>query len=167
MKKEGRSCFGCNGFHPQSHLYRPEIVFSPHFLSKLALVPPVFLFLTVLEHRSDISSLKNHYTMGQAISSLINGLDNQEEKKKEAEDALNSLMTMAEDKATIHYANVINDALDAKLLPVHKVITKMQQINCGVSKSSDGLKTNIESSIKNFVKGEIVCTSYKNYSKLC
>ncbi|ORY17164.1 hypothetical protein BCR34DRAFT_449133, partial [Clohesyomyces aquaticus] len=78
------------------------------------------------------------------------------EKKKEAQDALNALVVMAEDKAHIHYQSVINDALDAKLVPVHKVITKMQQINCGVSKDATGLKQNIEGSIKNFVKGQIV-----------
>jgi hypothetical protein len=94
--------------------------------------------------------------MGNAISSIFNSVDNQEEKKKEANDALNALMVMAEDKARLHYESVVNNALDAKLVPVHKVITKIKSINCGVSKNADGLKKNLGDTIGNFVHGQIV-----------
>ena len=94
--------------------------------------------------------------MGNTIGKVLADVDNQPENKKEAQDALNSLQVMGKDKATIHYQSVVSDAMDAKLLPVHKVITKMQMIQCGVSKNPDTLKQNIKSSISNFVKGEIV-----------
>nr|POF19956.1 hypothetical protein CFP56_52205 [Quercus suber] len=93
--------------------------------------------------------------MGQAISSILESFDNQEEKKKEANDALNALMTMAEDKAKLHYQEVISSALDAKKVPVRKVIVRLSNIHCGVSKNADGLKDTLSGTIRNFVKGEI------------
>jgi hypothetical protein len=94
--------------------------------------------------------------MGNAISSIFNSVDNQDEKKKEANDALNALMVMAEDKARLHYESVVNNALDAKLVPVHKVITKIKSINCGVSKDAEGLKKNLGDTIGKFVHGQVV-----------
>jgi hypothetical protein len=94
--------------------------------------------------------------MGNAISSIFKSVDNQDEKKKEANDALNALMVMAEDKARLHYESVINNALDAKLVPVHKVITRIKSINCGVSKNTEGLKKNLGDTIGNFVHGQVV-----------
>lgn len=98
--------------------------------------------------------------MGQSVSAIVKGLDGQDEKKKEAQDALNAMVTIAKDKQMIHSQSVFSNAIDAKLLPIHYVVTKIQQINCGVSKNTDGLKTSIADSVKNFVKGEIVCTLF-------
>jgi hypothetical protein len=94
--------------------------------------------------------------MGQSVSAIIKSVDGQDEKKKEAQDALNALMTVAKDKEVIHYQKVITDALDAKLLPIHRVVTRMQKVYCGVSKDPSGLKSSIGDAVKNFVKGEIV-----------
>ncbi|KAN0072623.1 hypothetical protein V8E54_009552 [Elaphomyces granulatus] len=97
--------------------------------------------------------------MGQEISVVIDAvdaIDHQEEKKKQAQDALNALVTVAKDKAIIHYQTVISNARDAKLLPIHHVVTTMQQTYCGISKNPAGLKQSIGNAVKNFVKGEIV-----------
>ena len=50
--------------------------------------------------------------------------------------------------------------MDAKLLPIHHVVTKMQRINCGVSKDASGLEKNVGDGVKNVVKGEIVRTVF-------
>lgn len=94
--------------------------------------------------------------MGQTVSAILKSVDDQDEKKKQAEDALNALVTVANDKQIIHYQSVVSNAMDAKLLPIHHVVTKMQRINCGVSKDPSGLKKSIGDAVKNFVKGEIV-----------
>jgi hypothetical protein len=94
--------------------------------------------------------------MGNSVSSVIKSVDSQEEKEKEANDALNVLMCMAEDKEKLHYASIVNNALDAKVVPVHKVITKVKSINCGVSKDTEALKKSLGAIIGNAVHGQIV-----------
>jgi hypothetical protein len=103
--------------------------------------------------------IHTEFKMGQEISVVIDAvdaIDHQEEKKKQAQDALNALVTVAKDKAIIHYQTVISNARDAKLLPIHHVVTTMQQTYCGISKNPAGLKQSIGNAVKNFVKGEIV-----------
>lgn len=95
--------------------------------------------------------------MGQTVSAAIAAVDNDADKKKQAQDALNALVTVAKDKEILHYQSVVSNALDARLLPIHHVVTKMQRTYCGVSKDPSGLKASIGSAVKNFVKGEIVC----------
>ena len=94
--------------------------------------------------------------MGQTISAAIKAVENNNDKKQEAQDALNALVTVAKDKEILHYQSVVSNAMDARLLPIHHVVTKMQRTYCGVSKDPAGLKSSIGNAVKNFVKGEIV-----------
>lgn len=107
--------------------------------------------------------------MGQSVSGVIQAVDNQDEKKKAAQDALNAMATIAKDKQVIHYQSVISDAMDAKRLPIRHVITNFTRMHCGVSKDAAGLKANVGEALKNFAKGEMVCTLFhaSNRSPAC
>lgn len=96
--------------------------------------------------------------MGQAVSELIKAIDGdkQEEKRRQAEDALNALKLLAEAKAHEHYSHVISDAEDAKLLPVSQVTNKVTEMYCGFSQHTDQLESSIKDSLSSFVKGDIV-----------
>jgi hypothetical protein len=56
--------------------------------------------------------------MGNSISSIMLGLNRKEkeETKTEVEDALNVIIALAEDKATLHYRQVVNDTSPTKRL---------------------------------------------------
>jgi len=54
--------------------------------------------------------------MGQSISAVIASVDQQEERRKEANDALNALFTIATQRADIFYERVRNAGYDPSKL---------------------------------------------------
>jgi hypothetical protein len=96
--------------------------------------------------------------MGAAISKFIESVENQEEKKKTANDALNSLKNLCDVKAKAFLDEIVSDTASAgaKLLPVDKVTAKDYQTYCNFSKDAEKTSAEINSVIGSFVKGEIV-----------
>ncbi|KAJ0382486.1 hypothetical protein COL922a_012483 [Colletotrichum nupharicola] len=96
--------------------------------------------------------------MGAAISKFIESVENQDEKKKTANDALNSLKNLCDVKAHSFYEEIVSDTASAgsKLLPVDKVTAKDFQTYCNFSKDAEKTGEEINNAIGNFVKGEIM-----------
>jgi|SRR5690242_15901398 len=96
--------------------------------------------------------------MGAAISKFIEGIENQDEKKKTANDALNALKLLCDVKAKAFFDEIVSDTASAgaKLLPVDKVTAKDHQTYCNFSKDAQKTGDEINNAIGSFVKGEIV-----------
>jgi hypothetical protein len=96
--------------------------------------------------------------MGAAISKFIETVEGQDEKKKTANDALNSLKALCDVKAKAFFDEIVSDTASAgaKLLPVDKVTAKDHQTYCNFSKDAKDTANEINNAIGSFVKGEIV-----------
>jgi hypothetical protein len=94
--------------------------------------------------------------MGNQLTKFINDLDGQEVKKQEAMDALEALKDACDANIKLHYMNVVSDAMDTKILPVHKVINKDYGTYCSYAKNSDKLPKELNSAIGYFVKGDVM-----------
>ncbi|KAK1675925.1 hypothetical protein BDP55DRAFT_768136 [Colletotrichum godetiae] len=96
--------------------------------------------------------------MGAAISTFVASLDNQEEKKKTANDALNSLKALCDTKGNAFYSSIVSDTASAgaKLLPVDKITASDFQTYCNFSKGAEKTGDEINAAIGSFVKGEIM-----------
>lgn len=96
--------------------------------------------------------------MGAAISTFIEGVENQDEKKKMANDALNALKLLCDVKAKAFFDEIVSDTASAgaKLLPVDTVTAKDHQTYCNFSRDAQKTGDEVNNAIGYYVKGEIV-----------
>ncbi|KAL1842721.1 hypothetical protein VTJ49DRAFT_4359 [Mycothermus thermophilus] len=96
--------------------------------------------------------------IGAAISSFIDTVDQQDEKKKTANDALNSLMDLCDVKSKAFFDEIVSKTASegARLLPIDKVTAKDYQTYCNFSKGAESTAQEINNAIGSFVKGEIL-----------
>lgn len=96
--------------------------------------------------------------MGQSVSSVIRAVPGVpcHEKRREAEDVLNAMVAVAEDKARIHQKKVANCPIDGSVLPVEKVLGKLYMIHCGIEKDAKRVKEVMRECLGERVKGDVV-----------
>jgi hypothetical protein len=99
----------------------------------------------------------NDRNMGTALSVIRNTLDNSEEDYKKANDALNSLETLAHLKANNFYTKIeAQSATDTLLVPIDRILLKRVYIKAGVSNTPEHIKEAITSTLDAFIHGQIV-----------
>ncbi|KXS94034.1 hypothetical protein AC578_1707 [Pseudocercospora eumusae] len=96
--------------------------------------------------------------MGQSVSSVIRAVNGEpcHEKRREAEDVLNTLIAVAEDKARIHQSKVAKFPIDGEILPVEKIVGKLHMVHCGVKKDPASVKQVMRECLRNRVREDII-----------
>ena len=96
--------------------------------------------------------------MGQSVSSVIRAANGEpcHEKRREAEDVLNTLVAVAEDKARIHQSKVARFPIDGEILPVEKIVGKLHMVHCGVKKDPTSIKQVMKECLRNRVREDTV-----------
>ncbi|TFY76622.1 hypothetical protein EWM64_g7392 [Hericium alpestre] len=93
--------------------------------------------------------------MGSTLSSVMNAAD-ADKQEKEANDALNALMQIATSRQELFYDHIRSPNFDAGLVQMSKVIYKYQYIQCAVDSNPAGISNAINSTLKDFVSGDVV-----------
>ncbi|KLO12266.1 hypothetical protein SCHPADRAFT_829768 [Schizopora paradoxa] len=91
--------------------------------------------------------------MGAALSSIMKNLASDSENEKTAQDALNSLVAIAQNRQEMFYDHITSPNFDPKTIPINKVIYKYQFFRCGVAKEA-GVVDDIKDSLDAFVNGD-------------
>lgn len=74
--------------------------------------------------------------MGSALSSVLTKFASDAEQEKQASDALNSLVTLAQNRQTTFYEHITSPTFDPKTIPINKVLYRFQYFRCGVAKDA-------------------------------
>ncbi|EGO00527.1 hypothetical protein SERLA73DRAFT_133450 [Serpula lacrymans var. lacrymans S7.3] len=116
--------------------------------------------------------------MGQALAVVkaVQSFDDKSEGEKEANDALNCLVTLAQNRLDRFYRRITSPQYDPKTIPISKVLYRYQFFRCGVDKNTASVKEAItcmfylsslykrlanliEASLGDFATGDVVCNS--------
>ena len=95
--------------------------------------------------------------MGTGMSSILTSKAGEDEKL--ANDALNSLVTIAKMRQEVFLLKVKNSKnskVDSTDIPINKILSKLEMFKCSVDLESDTLGTEIGKIIGNFASGEIL-----------
>ena len=97
--------------------------------------------------------------MGQTPSSLCASIDSDENKKREAEDALTSMSLLAELKETAFFADVhYESSIEGDvLLPLDKVVEKGSATYVNVSAERDGVGKELDGALGHLLRADLVC----------
>ncbi|EME86460.1 uncharacterized protein MYCFIDRAFT_206826 [Pseudocercospora fijiensis CIRAD86] len=82
-------------------------------------------------------------------------------KRREAEDVLNTLVAVAEDKARIHQRKVARSSVDAEILPVEKIVGKLHMVHCGVKKDPTSIKQVLRECLQSRVREDMVSSPWR------
>ncbi|KAA1473294.1 hypothetical protein DENSPDRAFT_268029 [Dentipellis sp. KUC8613] len=93
--------------------------------------------------------------MGSTISSIMEGVAGDDQKEKQANDALNVLMQVATNRQTLFYDHIRSPEFDPGLVPMSKVIYKYQSIHCSVTSNADDISKSITDSLGDFIDGDV------------
>lgn len=95
--------------------------------------------------------------MCSIISDAIKKFENQEEKEKVANDALNVMMELAKQQTDAFYLKITNGGVDTKTIPIDQILHKDYVVRCDVSSGNVGaISSIIKKSFSNFANGSIV-----------
>jgi hypothetical protein len=83
--------------------------------------------------------------MGATLSAVTSSFASNAEQEKQAEDALNSLLAIAEARQKSFYEHITSPTFDPKTIPINKVIYKYQYFRCGVEKDATKIVDEIKS----------------------
>ncbi|KAL9045509.1 MAG: hypothetical protein Q9214_001457 [Letrouitia sp. 1 TL-2023] len=83
--------------------------------------------------------------MGQSVSALVESIENNAQKEKLANDALNSLVELA----------VRNPTFNAQLIPIDKILDKDTIIQCNISNTPSDIGNAIADTFSSFASGDI------------
>lgn len=93
---------------------------------------------------------------------LLASIDHDEQKKREAEDALTSMSLLAELKQVaffgdVHYESSIEGDV---LLPLDKVVKKGSATYCNVSADIEGVGKELDTALGHLLRADVVCCSF-------
>jgi hypothetical protein len=83
--------------------------------------------------------------MGSTLSAITSSLASDAEQEKQAGDALNSLLAIADTRQKAFYEHITSPTFDPKTIPINKVIYKYQYFRCGVEKDAAKIVGDIKS----------------------
>ncbi|KAI7763832.1 hypothetical protein LZL87_014010 [Fusarium oxysporum] len=93
--------------------------------------------------------------MCSLIQDTIKKFENQGEKEKLAEDALNAMLELAEQQKDAFYLKVTNPNVDRKLIPIDQILFHDFLVRCDVSVGNTDVGAIINKTYSNFAKGAI------------
>ncbi|KAJ5319834.1 hypothetical protein N7508_000117 [Penicillium antarcticum] len=93
--------------------------------------------------------------MGQMVSSVIDSIQNDAEKQKLANDALNQMEELGNQQVESFLLAVTNRAVDANLIPVGQIMHQESIVRCGISTKPDDIGKEITDTFGSFVKGDL------------
>ncbi|GFF56708.1 hypothetical protein IFM46972_10585 [Aspergillus udagawae] len=93
--------------------------------------------------------------MGQMVSSVIDSIQNDAEKQRLANDALNQMEELGNQQVESFMLAVTNRAVDAKLIPVGQIMHQESIVRCGISNTPDDIGKEITDAFGSFVKGDL------------
>lgn len=93
--------------------------------------------------------------MGASISSVVDSIENNVEKEKLANDAMNSLVELAKMQVQA-FELAVRSQSDTQTIPIDKILEKDNIIQCNVSNNPADIASMIQDTFSSFITGDIL-----------
>lgn len=93
--------------------------------------------------------------MGQSVSSTIDALENNAQKEKLANDAMNSLIELAKMQVR-EFELAVRSTSDKQMVPVDKILGSDKIIQCNISSEPSKVEDMISNTFTSFITGDVL-----------